>query len=177
MPRRILVPALVAALAACSSERMQDPGVAEFRVTAQEVGSAAAGYQAAAAGLPDAGACTAMHAAYDDHVRPLVDRMRTMAGAMDAHMTAMGSHDHADMGCVAAAMREELDRHAAAACASHADMGPNVAEIDAHAGAMRTWAGHEDARCDELSSMMDGQHDGMHHGGTPYPGAACPPAP
>ena len=54
----------------------------------------------------------------------------------------------------------------------------NAAENDAHADAMRAWAGHEDARCDELTSMMDGQHDGMHHGGMgSYPDAACTPAP
>ncbi|HET8541304.1 MAG TPA: hypothetical protein VFL83_15620 [Anaeromyxobacter sp.] len=179
MRRPVVTAALAAALAACTGEPMRDPGIAAFRENAVAIGDAAAAYHSGAATMADADACASARAAYDADVRPMVERAREMAVAMDAHMAEMGRAGHADMACAAQAMMDELDRHAGAACASQGDMAPNVAEVGAHAGAMSGWAEHERARCDELGAMMGGGGMGGMGGGMMDPGTtrSCPAAP
>lgn len=177
--RNAAVVVLAAALAACSADRMRDPGVDAFRAQALAVEGAVAAYEADAAAIPDAAACADAHSGYDAQVRPMLERMQEMAAAMDDHMAEMGRAGDADMACAARQLMAELDRHAAAACASQDDMGPNVAEVGAHAGTMAGWTGHERARCDELGGMMGDGSGMMHGGGMMDPGATltCPAAP
>ncbi len=49
----------------------------------------------------------------------------------------------------------ELDHHAAVACAS-TTMSDDHAEATRHAAAMVDWAGHQQARADDMSGMMGG---------------------
>jgi hypothetical protein len=174
--RRILAACLVAAAAACGSEGSTDAEqVAEFKATADHIDAAATAYGNAAPGMVDRAACLSTHAGYDAAVRPMVERMREMSGWMDEHMASMGGGADADMVCGADAMVAELDRHAAAACASATDMPANAAEVTAHAGAMHDWAEHQRARADEMDGMMSG--GGMMGGGRMGGGSttfACP---
>lgn len=176
MTRALLAPLLAAALAACGADTAQDGGIRDFRETAQAIGAAATSYQADAAGLADLADCTGTHHGYDAEVRPMLEHMREVAAAMDAHMAEMGGHAHADMACLAQAMLDELDRHAGAACASPDDMGPNAAEAGAHAQLMHGWAEHQGVRADEMDAMMGGMGGGMHGGGMmgeTWPDPAC----
>ena len=106
-------------------------------------------------------------ASYDAQVRPMVDRMRSMSGAMDQQMGRMGRAEDGDMSCGVDAMGAELDHHDAVACTSTA-MSANHAEATRHAAAMTGWADHQHARADEMGGMMgDGErHDGSGGGTT-----------
>lgn len=161
---RVTALLLLAAGVACGVHGPADaPDVATFRATAGEIDAAAAGYDAAAAGVADREACLEVHAGYRGDVGPMIDRMRAMADEMDARMSATcDDARHADMACAADAMRAELDRHGAAACPSEHDMAANAAEAAGHVAAMRAWAEHQRVRAGELDGTMGG---GMMGGG------------
>jgi hypothetical protein len=134
--------------------------VQTFAALATEVSSAASSYATAAQATTDVAGCQAVHRAYDDHVRPDVERMQQMSPAMDGTISGMASMMATanDVGCASDAMRAELDRHAAAACAS-ADMATNHAEAERHAGAMDAWAEHQVARCSEVQGHVNDMPD------------------
>lgn len=143
------------------------PDVQGYTATAGQISAAAAAYGVAAGGTVDVPACQSAHAAYDAQVRPMVDRLQAMSGAMDERMTMMGRGGDADMTCGADAMDAELAHHAAAACAS-VGMDANHAEAERHAAAMESWAEHQRERADELGGMMGmGGMGGMGGGATP----------
>jgi len=163
--RTFVAACLVAAAAACGSEGgTEATQVAAFRAAADGIDAAATAYGRAAATIPDPDACLSMHAGYDADVRPMIERMRELSGWMDDHMASMGHAGHADLACGADAMAAELDRHAAAACASATDLAADAAEAAAHAAAMHDWAEHQRVRAGELDGMMAG--GGMMGGGT-----------
>lgn len=162
--------AAVAVVAGCGNDSNDSPGAGQADVQAyaalsQQISSAASGYGAAADATVDVSSCQSTHASYDAQVRPMVDRMRSMSGAMDQQMDMMGRTADADMSCGADAMAAELDHHDAAACTSTV-MSANHAEATRHAAAMTTWADHQHARADEMGSMMG---MGMPGSGTTMP--------
>lgn len=171
---RILTGGVLAAVlvvAGCGSDSGDSPGVGQADVQAyaalsRQISSAASGYRAAAEATVEVASCQSTHASYDAQIRPMVDRMRPMSGAMDQQMAMMGRTADGDMSCGADAMAAELDHHDAAACTSTV-MSANHAEATRHATAMTTWADHQDARADEMGSMMG--MGGMTGSGTTMP--------
>jgi hypothetical protein len=57
--------------------------VQAYAALAQQIGASASAYGTAAATTIDPSSCLSTHASYDAQVRPMVDRMRAMSGAMD----------------------------------------------------------------------------------------------
>lgn len=102
--------------------------------------------------------CRAAHEQYDAAARPTVVKMVDMGKAMDAFMETHAGEMITDMSCVAAAMLTELDRHAAAACAS-TDETANRTEVGRHVGAMAGYDAHVKDRCSTM--MQAGSTDGM----------------
>lgn len=143
--------------------------VSTYAALAQQIGSTAGAYGASAAASPEPAACASIHASYDAEVRPLVDRMRSMSGAMDDQLATMGHAADGDLGCGADAMEAELAHHDAVACTS-TSMAANHAEAGRHATAMTAWATHQHARAAEMGGMMGvammmGPGGGMDPGG------------
>lgn len=85
--------------------------------------------------MTDTAACIAAESIYDGQVRPMVEPMKQMSGAMDDRLQSRNGRDDADLGCGSEAMQVELDRHRVAACAS-SDMAANRAEAPRHAAMM-----------------------------------------
>ncbi|HET8723005.1 MAG TPA: hypothetical protein VFM53_02295 [Anaeromyxobacteraceae bacterium] len=137
-----------------------------FGTAAQGVSSAVEDYGVAAAAMTSPATCASVHATYDGRARPLVGQMQGMGPAMDAMMGSMGHMDAEDFGCSADAMRAELDRHAAAACASPTDVSVDAAEARQHVAAMEQWAGHAIGRDHDLASMAGMPMGGMGGGAT-----------
>jgi len=168
--KRTVVAVSWVALAACGGGGSGDGGpatpsqVRDFSTSAQAISSAASSYGTTAAVMPDHAACTADQAAYEAQVRPLLEHMRSGSGAMDQQMTSMGRAPDADMTCGTEAITAELDLHAAIACASPTDMGPNESEAARHVRVMTAWADHQRVRSDQMGSMMG--MGGMAGGGT-----------
>ncbi len=137
-----------------------------FHAGAQQIADAASAYGAVAGGMADVAACRTDQAAYDGGVRPMLEQMRALAGAMDQQMTASmgGQGASADMRCGADAMLWELDRHAPLACASSGDMAPNRTEAARHVQAMTEWTDHQRVRSEQMGSAMG--MGGMGGGGT-----------
>ena len=156
MRRFLAASSLVAALGACGSSHMNTNGSADAQAldsTAQSISNAANAYRTSSASMPDVAACAASENAYQTQVRPLVQRMHALAGAMDDRMSSMmGQTGSADMTCATDAMAAELDRHHAVACASPSDMLPNQAEADRHARWMIAWADHQRTRAGQVGS-------------------------
>jgi hypothetical protein len=139
-----------------------------FNADALGVSTAAASYGTQAAAMTSAATCASAQGAYDPQARPKVLEMQGMGPAMDRGMGSMGSTGHMadeDMACAANAMMAELDRHAAIACASAADMTANKAEAQQHVATMTQWANHQMVRSDEMGSMMGTGMGGMAGGG------------
>jgi hypothetical protein len=153
--------AAVVVVAGCGNDSSgaSQADVQAYAALSQQISSAASGYGAAAGATIDVSSCQSTHASYDAQVRPMVDHMRSMSGAMDQQMDMMGRAADGDMSCGAEAMAAELAHHDAAACASTV-MSANHAEAARHVTAMTTWADHQHARADEMGSMM-GQGGGM----------------
>ncbi len=138
----------------------------QLNALAQDVASAAAGYDTQAAGMANVAACASEESQYDGQVRPEVEQMQAMGPQMDQMMMgSLGHPEDADMACAADAMMAELDHHRSIACSSTSDMAPNVDEAHRHATAMAQWADHEMARTSAMGSMMGGGMGGMPGGG------------
>ncbi len=167
---RFLTAGLVAVIvvSGCGSDTsgVSQADVQAYAALSRQIGTAASGYGTAANATVDPASCQSTHASYDAQVRPMVDRIRSMSGAMDDQMGMMGRNADGDMSCGADAMGAELAHHDASACTSTV-MAANHAEASRHAAAMTTWADHQQARADEMGGMM-----GMGGGGMMDPGSA-----
>jgi hypothetical protein len=166
---RVLTAALVAttvAVAGCGSDMhgVSQGDVQAYAALSQQIGTSAAAYGTAASATIDASSCLSTHTSYDGQVHPMVDRMRSMSGAMDQQMGMMGRAGDEDMSCGGDAMAAELAHHDAAACTSTA-MSANHDESTRHAAAMVGWADHQHARATEMNGMMGGGGGMMGGGG------------
>ncbi len=157
--------AMVVVAAGCGSDtqHVSQADVQGYATLSQQISSTASSYGTAAGATVDPSSCLSTHGSYDAQVRPMVDRMRSMSGAMDQQMDMMGRAADGDMSCGVDAMGAELDHHDAVACTSTA-MSANHAEATRHAAAMTGWADHQHARADEMGGMM-GMGSGMMGGG------------
>lgn len=160
--------ALALTLAACggSTTGLDTAEIQAFNASAQGVSAAATTYGTQAATMTSPATCGSIQASYDSQVRPMVEQMQGMGADMDAMMGSMGHMDAQDIGCSADAMRVELDRHRAVACASTTDMVPNKAEAQRHVGAMTQWASHAKGRSHDLATMSGMGMGGMGSGTT-----------
>jgi hypothetical protein len=167
MRRSGLLLALVALACGGGSSSSTSAGTPQqLNALAQNVASAASAYDTQAAGMANAAACATDEVQYDGQVRPDVVQMQAMGPHMDQMMMdSLGDAADADMACAADAMMAELDHHRSMACASAADMAPNMDEAHRHATAMAQWADHEMARTSAMGSMMGGGMGGMPGGG------------
>ncbi len=156
--------ALLALLASGCGSNMShtNADVQAYQALALGVSSGVQSYRSQAAAMADLASCNGAASQYDAQVRPMVQRMEDMSGSMDTMMDSQGRGSHGDMGCMSAAMRAELDEHKTMACAS-ADMAANQAEATRHADSMEGYAAHQQARAEEMMSMMGG---GMMSGGS-----------
>lgn len=161
--RRIPFLASVALLAvgACGSS-MSGPDTAQYRQLATSISAAATAHRDAMATMTGTIDCQAERDRYRAQVTPLMDRMQEMSGDMDGCMESMGHASDASMRASCTSMRDELNRHYGAACAS-ATPRDNAAEASAHADRMTGWANTEAGQADRMHSMMGGS--GMMGGG------------
>ncbi|HET9595139.1 MAG TPA: hypothetical protein VFP65_06145 [Anaeromyxobacteraceae bacterium] len=151
MTARFLMATLACTAAACGGAHTPAPDTAAFSATASDLSIAA---EAHLARMQQAGAggCATETARYAGEARPLVDRMSGMSQDMDACMTAMGHTSSADMKTTCEQMRQELEAHLAAVCASADPM----AETERHVAAMQQMAAHEMDRATTMHGMMGG---------------------
>ena len=157
----LLVTALSAAACGGTTSGISSAEIQAFNAAALAVSTAAATYGTQAAAMTSTATCTSAQGAYDPQARPKVIAMQGMGVAMDGSMGTMGHTSDEDMACAANAMMAELDRHAAIACASAADMTPNKAEAQQHVAAMTQWANHQMVRSNAMGSMMGMGMGGM----------------
>jgi hypothetical protein len=165
--RKALLLLTVFSAAACggTTSGVSSAEIQAFNAAALGVSAAAASYGTQAAAMTSTATCTSAQGAYDPQARPRVLEMQGMGPRMDRGMGSMGHMADEDMACAANAMMAELDRHAAIACASAADMTPNMAEAQQHVATMTQWADHQMVRSDEMGSMMGTGMGGMAGGG------------
>ena len=148
-------------ITACASSASA-PDTAEYQRVASSVSSAATTHASLTASMTDVAACTAERDRYAAQMRPLLDRMQAMSGDMDDCAAAMGRMGSGSMRATCSSMRDEMDRHMSAACASPT-MSGDVDEANVHAGRMTTWANGEATTAGDMRRMMGG---GMMGGGS-----------
>jgi hypothetical protein len=137
------------ALAGCSSTATS-ADIASYDQLASETEARVASYRAAMMGTGvTADDCRRVHQAYDADVRPWLEEMGRRSGAMDGFMSQHGGDAATDMACTATTLREELDDHAARAC-SFASLAEDRGEVERHAAAMGSYAGHVRDRCQQM---------------------------
>jgi hypothetical protein len=165
--RKALLLLTVLSAAACggTTSVLSSAEIQAFNAAALGVSTAAASYGTQAAAMTSTATCTSAQGAYDPQARPDVIEMQGMGAAMDRSMGSMGHMTDRDMACAASAMMVELDRHAAIACASAADMNANKAEAQQHVATMTQWADHQMVRSNAMASMMGTGMGGMAGGG------------
>jgi len=151
----ILAPVLSIALAACGRSSPAAPAaeIEQMRVLATGVVASTEAYVARAEAMADRAACRTARTAYDAQVRPRIESMVALAPKVDRWLQARGPDEHADTGCAAATMLDELERHLAIAC-SFPDLAANRAESLQHLEAMDRWADLEVARAAEAAAAM-----------------------
>jgi hypothetical protein len=120
-----------------------------YQAAGADMSTTIAQYQSAAATTTDATACQAAETTYQAEMGPLIDRMTAVSSAMDQHMSDATRPGDADMGCVAAAMKAELARHAADAC-TLPDVAADQAEAAQHAATMAGWVDHQRTRYEQM---------------------------
>ena len=157
MMRRIAVGMLAGSLAACGGSVPDNSGataaqLAAYQSVGQGLATAVQTYSVQASATTSQDACLAAQHQYDAAATPLVDRMREQSRDMDQHMDGLGSHDAADLGCVAAAMATELAHHRTEACAG-TDPAADHAEALHHAETMVQWLEHQRVRYEDLAAM------------------------
>ena len=152
----VLLGALTAACTSSTPDAATAADIRTYRGLVDEVAAAAGDYQMAMmAASMSTTACPGVHDQYDRRVRPIVVRMVDMAGSMDAFMGMHHGDGHEDMGCVAMALLDELDRHQRVACTS-AGMDDDRSEAIHHVAAMTGYDDHAGLRCDEMLAGMNG---------------------
>lgn len=165
--RKALLLLTVLSAAACggNTSGLSSAEIQAFNAAALGVSTAAEGYGTQAAAMTSTATCTSAQGAYDPQARPDVVEMQGMGAAMDRSMGSMGHMTDRDIACASGAMMAELDRHAAVACASAADMTANMAEARQHVASMTQWANHQMVRSNAMGSMMGTGMGGMAGGG------------
>jgi hypothetical protein len=159
--RGLLTLFVLASSAACGgstagpeSTSVSSADLAQYQQLAMEVHSAAGGYgqMMAGADMTTIDACRSVHDRYDAQVRPWITQMQGMAPEMDDFMSGHGGATDADVACGAGMMMNELDRHAAVACAAQSLAGDQL-EAARHVNAMNAYAAHAG---DRMTQMMSG---------------------
>jgi hypothetical protein len=153
--RRVFV---VIGVAVVGCGGMKGPDVAAYRTLGAEVASTVESHRIASATLSGA-ECAAERDRYAAELRPMLQRMTSMSGDMDACMDEMGHAGSGDLQSTCASMRAELDGHLAAACAT-ADIAGEAAR---HATAMAGMVAHEMDAAGTMQGMMGS--GGMMSGG------------
>ena len=126
--------------------------LAAYQAVGQDLADSVQTYSVQSSTSPSQSSCQQVQAQYDNAAGPLVERMREMSRDMDRHMDGLGSHDLADMECVARAMATEMERHRTEACTA-TDPATNQAEATHHATTMVDWAEHQRVRYQDLAAM------------------------
>jgi len=156
MPVRLLI--LVPALALVACGRSTPPPAlaeaAQIRALATTIVRSIEAYGVQAASMADSTGCRAARSEYEARVGPAIEGILARAGAADSWLRASGPSEHADLGCGAAAMLAEYERHTDIACTS-LDLAPNRAEAAAHVMAMDRWADLVVARVEESGGSSD----------------------
>jgi hypothetical protein len=157
MIRRIAVGVVAAGIAACGGSVPNSSGatsadLAAYQAVGQNLAEAVQTYSVQASASPNQTACQQVQAQYDRAAGPLVDRMHELSRNMDRHMDGLGSHELADMDCVAGAMAAEMEHHRTEACTA-TDPATNQAEAAHHATTMVDWIEHQRIRYQDLAAM------------------------
>ena len=136
--------------------------IASYQQLAMDVESAAATYEEdmLSEEMMTVATCREAHAEYDAEVRPRVMQMGSMSGDMDAFMGEHGGGEMADVGCAAADMIAELDRHHAVAC-QLADLPADQSEAVRHVGVMTSYSTHLNDRSDQMMAAFGGAGGGF----------------
>jgi len=138
-------------------QSMTSADPAAYQQQALDLSAKVQAHRVLAADAGTVGDCTAEHTRYDGEVRPMLDKLQSLSGAMDSCMTKMGKAGDADMATTCTSMMSELDRHSTAACA--ADLAADKAEAVRHCDAMKTWLDTENTRATFLKGGMNGMGD------------------
>ena len=146
---------VLAFLASCG---MTGPDIGALEQTTSDLRAAVAQHRSDAASLSQAMDCNSAMTPYFARARPVAERMRGLAGSMDACMRAMSRA--ADRQSTCDAMSTELDRHEQAACAG--DTGARNVEIVRHCDAMDEYLASEATVASQMRDMMSA---GMMSGG------------
>jgi hypothetical protein len=142
---------LVAALASCGRAASPPPPEAsQLRLHASEALAAIEAYRVPAASVESAAACRALRSGYEVRMESAMTAISAVAPALDAWTRGRSGPDHADLECVVAALRKEIERHTDIACTA-LDPGSNRAEAAAHAGVVERWASLLAARAEEIA--------------------------
>lgn len=142
---------LVAALASCGRAASPPPAEAsQLRLHAAEALAAIEAYRVPAASAESATACRTLRAGYEGRMEGAMTGISTVAPALDAWTRSRSGPEHADLECVAAALRKEIERHTDIACTAP-EPGANRAEAAAHVAAVERWASLLAARADEIA--------------------------
>lgn len=157
MMRQIAVGMLAGSLSACGGNVPNTSGATEAQLAAyksvgQGLATAVQTYSVQASITTSQDACQVAQHQYDAAAAPLVAEMREQSHAMDQHMDGLGSHDAADLGCVADAMAAELAHHRTEACTG-TDSAAHHAEALHHAETMVQWVEHQRIRYEDLAAM------------------------
>jgi hypothetical protein len=155
MISRIAVSVVAVGLAACGGSVPNSSlggQLAAYQATGQALANSVQAYAVQSSSVTSQTACEQAQAQYDHVAGPLVDRMHEMSRTMDQDMDHEGSHDLADMECVAQAMEAEMARHRAEACQA-ADVSGDHAEATQHATTMVGWVEHQRIRYQDLAAM------------------------
>lgn len=157
---RTMVIAAAAFAAACGGSAASPDTTAAAQAAAksyEEVGQNMAEtlgqYQTAAAAMADHAACQVAEASYEARMGAMIDRMQMLSGTMDGYMAGAMGGAAADMGCVAAAMRAEYERHRAVAC-TDIDVAPEREEARHHGTTMAGWIEHQRVRYEQMGEAM-----------------------
>jgi len=154
----VLTAAFGLAMVGCGGTKA--PDIAAYQKLGADLSAAVESHETTCATLTTAD-CPGERSRYDAEVRPMLDRMLSMSGDMDACMNDMGYAASADMRGTCQSMRTELDSHLAAACT--ADI---AGEASRHAAVMGGMLQHEMDRSVAMQGMMGGS---MMSGGMCHP--------
>jgi hypothetical protein len=150
-----LAPILVLAACGRSAPPAAPAEVDTFRAVATTVGSALDAHGDRAASMESATSCREERNEYEERVGPAIERMASLAARIDPWLRERGPSDHADLECVAAALRAEFERHTDIACTSP-DLAANRAETLAHVATVARWRNLAVARLEEAGGEGKG---------------------
>jgi hypothetical protein len=155
----VLLPAI--ALAACggSTPPAAPAEAAQLRALAKTIVGSIEDYGSQARSMASSTGCRTERSQYEARVGPAIEGIIALAPALDPWMGTRGPSAHADLGCGAAAMLAEFQRHTDIACTS-LDLATNRAETAAHVVTMRRWADLVAARGEEAGEPRGGGASG-----------------